>query len=133
MPRPPRLRRVATRSPVAGFKPLGSPCAELAEVVLAADEVEALRLADLTGLYHEAAAESMGVSRVTFGRILSRARAKVAEALIEGKILLIGEGPTIDIDVADQGIGCPVHRRGRRKGRGCCCGTGVRKRRSPQS
>jgi predicted DNA-binding protein (UPF0251 family) len=101
---------------------MGEPCADLERVVLAADEVEALRLADLTGLYHEAAAESMGISRVTFGRILSRARATVAEALIEGKVLLIGEGPTVDTDPRESGIGCPIHRRGRRRGRGCRCG-----------
>ena len=133
MPRPPRLRRVASRSPVAGFKPMGRPCADLEHLVLAADEVEALRLADLMGLYHEAAAESMGVSRVTFGRILSRARAKVAEALINGRVLLIGEGPTIDIDSPDHSIDCPIHRPGRRRGRGCRCGNDRRQRRNPQA
>ncbi len=133
MPRPPRLRRVANRPPVAGFKPIGKRCADLEHLVLAADEVEALRLADLMGLYHEAAAESMGVSRVTFGRILSRSRAKVAEALISGKALLIGEGPTVDIDSPDDVIGCPIHRRGRRRGRGCHCGTDRRTGRDRQS
>lgn len=122
MPRPPRLRRVASRSAVAGFKPMGKRCADLDHLVLAADEVEAIRLADLMGLYHEAAAESMGVSRVTFGRILTRARGKVAGALINGRVLLFGEGPTIDVDSPDHGIGCPVHRLGRRRGRGCHCG-----------
>jgi len=110
---------------------MGRPCADLEHLVLAADEVEALRLADLMGLYHEAAAESMGVSRVTFGRILSRARAKVAEALINGRVLLIGEGPTIDS--SDEDIGCPIHRPGRRRGRGCRCGVDRRNGRNPQS
>jgi len=57
------------------------------------DELEALRLADLEGLYQEQAAEKMGVSRPTFARILESARKKVAEALVKGKGLVIGGGP----------------------------------------
>lgn len=48
-------------------------------------ELEAIRLADLEGLYQEEAARRMGVSRATFGRILEEGRRKVAEALIKGK------------------------------------------------
>ena len=62
----------------------------LDEVVLTLDELEALRLADLEGLYHDRAAERMGISRTTFGRILSEARKKVADALVGGKVLGIG-------------------------------------------
>ena len=53
------------------------------------DEVEALRLADYEGLYHENAAQRMKISRATFGRILGQARHKVAEALLKGKALRI--------------------------------------------
>lgn len=60
---------------------------KLEEVFLLMDEVEALRLADLEGLYHEAASRKMGVSRATFGRILKQAKRKVAEALLKGKAL----------------------------------------------
>jgi uncharacterized protein len=66
--------------------------AHLEEVALAVDELEALRLADLDGLYHGDAAERMGVSRATFGRIVETARRKVAEALVRGKALKIGGG-----------------------------------------
>jgi uncharacterized protein len=61
----------------------------LEEVCLSLDELEAIRLADFEGLYHEEAAGRMKVSRQTLGRILSQARRKVAEALIEGKALKI--------------------------------------------
>lgn len=64
------------------------------EVILTLDEFEALRLADLEGLYQEEAAQRMGVSRPTFGRILGVAHRKVAEALILGKALRI-EGGTV--------------------------------------
>ena len=53
------------------------------------DEVEAIRLADYEGRYHEEAAREMKVSRATFGRIVNEARRKVAEALIRGKALKI--------------------------------------------
>ena len=65
---------------------------ELQEVSLSVDEFEALRLADLDGLYHDRAAASMGVSRATFGRIVEAARRKVAEALVGGKALRIVGG-----------------------------------------
>lgn len=60
---------------------------DLREIELAADEVEALRLADHEGMYREEAASHMGVSRQTFDRIVRAARAKVAEALVAGHAL----------------------------------------------
>jgi predicted DNA-binding protein (UPF0251 family) len=65
---------------------------ELQEVVLNVDELEAIRLADLEGLYQDGAAGRMGVSRATFGRIVDSARRKVAEALVHGKALAINGG-----------------------------------------
>lgn len=63
--------------------------AHLEQVGLGLDELEAMRLADYEGLYHEEAAMSMNVSRATFGRIISEARRKVADAIIHGKALTI--------------------------------------------
>ncbi len=71
------------------FKPRGIPMTELEEVCLEMDELEALRLADSEGLYHEEAAGKMSVSRATFGRILDSARHKVANAIIRGYALRI--------------------------------------------
>lgn len=101
---------------------MGVPARELSAVTLSHDELEALRLADLEGLYHEAAAERMGVSRPTFGRVLERARRKVAIALVEGCVLLFAEGPVEEVGQAM--APCPVHGWGRRRGRGCRCGRG---------
>lgn len=92
MPRPYRCRSVG-RLPAAGyFKPRGVPLSSLEEVILTVDEFEALRLADLEGLYQEQAAQRMEVSRQTFGRIVDSAHRKVAEALAEGKALKIEGG-----------------------------------------
>jgi predicted DNA-binding protein (UPF0251 family) len=79
--------------------------------VLALDEYEAIRLADLEGLYQEQAAERMNVSRPTFGRILATAHRKVAEALVFGHTLRI-EGGTIRVEQpGPSGCACPRCRR----------------------
>jgi predicted DNA-binding protein (UPF0251 family) len=77
---------------VVYFKPRGIRMIDLEEVVLTIDELEAVRLADLEGLYQETAAERMKISRPTFGRILESAHKKVAEALVQGKALKIKGG-----------------------------------------
>lgn len=89
MPRPPCPRRIAHRPPVHYFKPAGIPLCKIEEIGLAADELEALRLADCEGLYNQDAAKCMGVSRQTFDRIVRRARQKTAQALVNGFALRI--------------------------------------------
>ncbi len=117
MPRPPCCRSVEGSPPVALFKPAGVPAGRLESVTLSLDEFEAVRLADLEGLYQEVVAERMGVSRPTVSRILAAARRTIAEALVAGKALRIGGGPV------HQGPGgadvCPRCARRRRRGRGC--------------
>ena len=96
MPRPfcPRCIRFAPG--VTYFKPARIPMSDLSQVVVTLDELEALRLADLNGLYQEQAAEQMKISRPTFARIVEAARKKVADALIHGKALRL-EGGTVII------------------------------------
>jgi predicted DNA-binding protein (UPF0251 family) len=73
-------------------------------VVLRVDELEALRLADLEGLYQEDCARRMGISRTTLSRTLTQARRKVTDALINGKRLVvtpaqeIAEAPVVGQD-----------------------------------
>lgn len=101
-PKKPRCMKCAPNA--LYFKPRGVPLVDLKEVSLAMDELEALRLADHRGLYHEEAAAVMKVSRATFGRILAEARRKVAEALILGKALRIETGNPEAVDTqAGQG------------------------------
>jgi len=96
MPRPVSERRVRGGIAAVLFKPAGIPARALEEVVLGLDGAEAIRLADLDGLYQEAAARRMGVSRQTFGRILEEAHRVVADALINGKALRIEGGQIIE-------------------------------------
>ncbi len=77
---------------VSMFKPVGVHPGEIDWLNLTLDEFEALRLADLDGLYQDQAAERMHVSRATFGRIVESARHKVARALLEGLGLVIEGG-----------------------------------------
>jgi len=92
MARPINCRRVGFMPERNYFKPRGIPVSMLEEVILTVDEFEAIRLADLEGLYQEQAAEKMNVSRQTFGRIIDSAHIKVAEALVKGKALKIEGG-----------------------------------------
>lgn len=93
MPRPHCCRRIQGGPAAPVFKPAGTPLRELATIAMTLDELEALRLADLEGLYQEEAAARMGVSRSTFSRIVASAHRKVAEALVEGCALVIEGGP----------------------------------------
>ena len=92
MSRPYKTRCVARVPGVTVFKPAGVPAAELAKVEIHLDELEALCLVDGKGLDQARAAALMKVSRPTVGRILERARRKVAEALAEGKAMYIEQG-----------------------------------------
>jgi predicted DNA-binding protein (UPF0251 family) len=74
------------------FKPAGIEMRALEEVTLQLDEIEALRLTDLEGLYQEEAAARMGISRPTLSRISAEARWKVADALVNGKALRVEGG-----------------------------------------
>lgn len=92
MPRPLKERRVSAALAECVFRPVGSRGRSRISVTLRRDEAEAVRLADLQGLYQAEAASRMGVSRQTFGRIVESARRKVADAIINRKCLRI-EGP----------------------------------------
>lgn len=96
MPRPRKSRIVRSAPVVTDFKPRGIPMRELQEVYLPEDGFEALRLSDVEGLQQEEASHRMGVSRQTYGRILSNARRVVARAVVEGLALRIdGSSPCL--------------------------------------
>lgn len=59
------------------------------EIILAIEEIEALRLKDLEGLEQKQAAEKMKISQPTFHRLLLTARKKVSDAIINSKQIKI--------------------------------------------
>jgi len=89
MARPMKPRRVLFDPDVVYFKPRAVPLSMLEEVDLSIDELEALRLCDYNNLEQIEAAKKMKVSQSTLQRILTSARKKVVEALVNGKAIKI--------------------------------------------
>jgi uncharacterized protein len=113
MPRPRKTRFIQGDTPVRYYKPQGIPLADLIEMVLPLDGLEALRLADAEGMEQDEAAKLMGISRSTFSRLIAEARGAVATALTRGWALRIDGGP---VEVGSQGgRGC-ARRRARCQG-----------------
>jgi predicted DNA-binding protein (UPF0251 family) len=99
--RPKNCRKIAALPGFVVFKPAGVPARTLPEVTLTVDEFEAIRLADYQALYQQQAAEQMGISRQTFGRIVDAARKKVATALVEGFAIRIQGG---EVEMAEMRV-----------------------------
>ena len=117
MPRPKKMRWISGSPGVTYFKPQGVPLRLLNCVCLEIDELEALRLADYESLSQEEGAERMNVSRATFGRIVAKARQKVADALTHGKAIQI-EGGEVTIHPECRGRGQRQGPCGKGRGRG---------------
>jgi uncharacterized protein len=93
MPRPKCCRHIGAMPGKTFFQPEGESPSPFEAVLLTLDEYEAIRLADLEGLYQEQAASRMNVSRQTFGRIVEAAHRKLADVIVNGKALRIEGGP----------------------------------------
>lgn len=92
MPRP-KSNRIVYEPPLySQFKPIGVKGPELSKIFLSLDEFEAFRLADQQALSHAEAADEMEISRSTFTRLIEQARKKIADFIIQGKLLTIEGG-----------------------------------------
>lgn len=99
MPRPKQDRKISNPPLMKGFKPFGIPRRMLSSVSLLYDEYEAIRLLDYEGMNQDQAAVQMNVSRPTLTRIYEKARKTIAQALVEGKMIMI-EGGNVQFDRA---------------------------------
>jgi len=98
MPRP-QYNRIVHEPPLfSEFKPIGVRGQYLKHIVLTLDEFEAFRLADQLGFSHAMAAEEMEISRPTFSRLIEKARKKIADFIIQGRMLTI-EGSSVHFRV----------------------------------
>ncbi|MFH1503309.1 MAG: DUF134 domain-containing protein [Candidatus Diapherotrites archaeon] len=89
MPRPCKRRRVRGNPNSNYFKPAGIPIRELKEIELNLSEFEAIRLTDFEEIPQELAAKQMQISQPTLSRILSSARKKISDSIINGKAIKI--------------------------------------------
>ena len=92
MARPTKWRKIEKIPTVPYFVPSGDDIPEVPKNVLKLEELEAIRLKDLEGLEQGDCAKKMEVSRPTFQRILLSAREKIADSLVNGKIIHIEGG-----------------------------------------
>jgi uncharacterized protein len=74
------------------FRPRCKPLDQLEGVYVTLDEFEAVRLSCLEGLKQVEAARLMKISRPTFSRIITSAHKKIADGLVNIKIIRIEGG-----------------------------------------
>ena len=90
MPRPQRCRRICHEPVFTCFTPHGAE--EGDQVILSLDEYEAIRLVDLEKKTHEQCAAQMEISRTTVTEIYESARNKLADAIVNGRQIVISGG-----------------------------------------
>lgn len=90
--RPKKTRWVKCEPGERCFRPQHKPLKKMDGIFLTLDEFEAIRLADFEGLKQVDAAKKMKISRPTFSRIISSARNKIGDALVNIKAIKIEGG-----------------------------------------
>ena len=120
MPRPRKFRRVCCLPEVDIYGPINAKIKEEDFIIMTVDEYEVIRLIDLEGFNQEECASQMNVARTTVQGIYIEARRKLAESLVNGKVLRI-EGGNYELCSSFEkpcgGKGCPKNR----------CGLSIRK------
>ena len=116
MPRPRKCRKVCQMPQIREFRPVGETAGENT-VVLTVDEYEAIRLIDRQGFSQEECSSYMQVARTTVQLIYNSARKKIAEALVEGRVLRIEGGDYQLCSGEEEYCGCGGCWRHRRDGR----------------
>ena len=105
MVRPRRLRRIFFQPDVTYFKPTGVSMRDLKEVILNFDELEAVRMVDIAGVGQSEAGKKMRISQSTLSRLLSSARKKLADAVVNGRAIKIEGGDFKMVKSGGRGLG----------------------------
>jgi predicted DNA-binding protein (UPF0251 family) len=98
------------------FGPLDNPAQIENFIHMTVDEYETIRLIDLEGMTQEECAAQMNIARTTVQGIYNEARKKVAQSLVNGKVLFIKGGEYQLCDGFAKACGgghCRRHRCGR--------------------
>ncbi len=92
----PKKKKIIQQHPsIEAFSPNNRP-GSLDEVTLALEEYEAIRLHDHLMLGQKDSAKLMGISQQSFSRIVRSARKKIADAIVNAKIIRIEGGNVIN-------------------------------------
>ncbi len=89
MPRPKKKKRITNIPICSRFAP---EVQDRGKIELTVDELEAIRLTDLMHLDQSECAREMNVARTTAQNIINSAHQKIADALVNGKVLEISGG-----------------------------------------
>lgn len=90
MPRPVKTRHICEMPKTSSFSPENYREKEI--LTLTIDEYEAIRLLDYLSFTQHDASKQMNVSRTTVQAIYDNARKKIADALVNGKKIVIKGG-----------------------------------------
>lgn len=90
MPRPIKAKTICSELKINIFGPKGF--ANKVYVDMSLEEYETIRLIDYNNLTQEECASFMEVARTTVQKLYDQARTKIADALVNGKILKISGG-----------------------------------------
>ena len=118
MPRPRKQKKICCLPEVDTFGPANQTANEADAIHMTIEEYETIRLIDYESLNQEQCAEVMSVARSTIQRLYTNARKKLADSIINGRVLKIGGGYyTLCNQKTDQVIctGCNRHRNRRGK------------------
>jgi len=113
MPRPRKWRKVCCLSESDRFGPLNFTTNKEQFITMTVDEYETIRLIDLESFTQEECANQMHIARTTVQGIYNDARKKLAQSLVNGKVLRIEGGDYKLWDGAEKSCGCGGCRRHR--------------------
>lgn len=109
MARPRKHRKICSLPKRNKFGPVGIEKFQLDHIIMAVDEYETIRLIDYMGFTQEECAQQMNVARTTVQSIYAKARQKIADCLVNGKVLLIEGGEYKLCGGNGCGPGCHKH------------------------
>ncbi len=88
-----KRRRICSLPKNNKYGPLGRKAGQSNDFInMSIDEYEAIRLIDYEGFDQEECAIQMNVARTTVQGIYAKARKKIAQSIVTGKVLLIDGG-----------------------------------------
>jgi len=115
MPRPRKARHVGCKPMYRHYGPMNLDNEPNRTVHLSIDEYETIRLIDYLGLQQDECADKMRVGRTTAQRIYNEAKHKIADAIVNGKMIEITGGEVVYTNEVTEHRGHGQGKRGRMK------------------